>query len=119
MSALGDNIRVMREKAGYTQEQLAEIAEVNRVSLARYESGKIEPGSAILARIANALHVTTNVLLNGNDEMSEEDRELWELREQVRRDPERHYLFSLARDASIEDVRQAVAVIDALKNTRR
>jgi hypothetical protein len=46
------------------------------------------------------------------------ENDIWELREQVRRDPERHYLFSLAKDADIEDVRQAVAIIDALKKTR-
>lgn len=118
MSTLGDNIRAVREKAQYTQEQLAEMIGMNRVSLAWYESGKIEPGSKALSKIADALHVSTNMLLYGTDEMSDEDREIWELREQVRRDPERHYLFSLARNASIEDVRQAVAVIDALKKTR-
>lgn len=118
MSTLGDNIRAIREKAHYTQEQLAEMIGMNRVSLARYEAGKIEPGSKALAKIADALHVSTNVLINGNDTMSDEDRELWELREQVRRDPERHYLFSLAKDANIDDVRQAVAIIDALKKTR-
>lgn len=74
----------------------------------------------MLSRLAAALHVRPDVLLgNGEEDMSEEERELWELREQVRRDPERHYLFSLARDANIDDVRQAVAIIDALKNTRR
>lgn len=118
MSKLGDNIRAFREKADYTQEQLAEIVGINRVSLARYESGKIEPGSKVLGKIANALHVSTDVLYRGDDSMSGEDRELWELREQVRRDPERHYLFSIAKDAKIEDVRQAVAIIDALKKSR-
>ena len=68
--------------------------------------------------LATALDVDAGFLLGEVDEMTDEDRELWELREQVRRDPDRHYLFSLAKDANIDDVRQAVAIIDALKKTR-
>lgn len=50
---------------------------------------------------------------------NDNDDDLFDLREQVRRDPERHYLLSLARDGDISDVRQAVAIIDALKKTKR
>lgn len=120
MKHLGETIKAIRKQAGMTQDELAEAASVNRVTLARYENGTSKPGTEILSRIADALHVSTDVLLGGGiDEMSDDDRDIWDLREQVRRDPERHYLFSLARNASIDDVRQAVAIIDALKNTRR
>lgn len=118
MSVLGDTIRALRKQAGMTQEQLAEAAGIHRVNLAQYETGKVVPGAVALSRIAEALHVSSNILLN-EDQMTDADREIWDLREQVRRDPERRILFDLARDADIEDVRQAVAVIDALKKTRR
>lgn len=119
MATIGGNIKSIREKAGMTQEQLAESIGINRVTLAKYEANRSTPGAKILSRIALALHISQDVLTGIDDDMTERDREIWELREQVRRDPERHYLFSLARNADIEDVRQAVAIIDALKSARR
>lgn len=120
MRGLGETIKAIREQAGMTQDELSEAANINRVTLARYESGASTPGARILSQIAKALHVPTDKILNGGIEsMDDNDREIWELREKARRDPERHYLFSMASDASIEDVREAIAIIDALKQTRR
>lgn len=120
MKQIAARLKEIREAKGWTQDDLADAAGMNRVTIAKYESGRIEPKSASLSKLAAALEVTTDVLLGTDgEEMTQDERELWELREQVRRDPERHYLFSLARDANIDDVRQAVAIIDALKNTRR
>ena len=119
MGSIGNNIRNLREKAGMTQEQLSDAIGVDRVTLAKYEADKSAPGSKILSKLAIALHVSQDVLTGIGDDISEGDREIWELREQVRRDPERQYLFDLARNANIDDVRQAVAIIDALKSTRK
>lgn len=118
MQSIGDRIKQLREAKKWTQDDLAEAAGIHRVTIAKYEAGKVEPKSTSLSRLAAALDVDAGFLLGEVDEMTDEDRELWELREQVRRDPERHYLFSLAKDASIDDVRQAVAIIDALQKTR-
>lgn len=120
MKPIGDRICELRKSRGWTQDELADATGMNRVTIAKYEAGKIEPKAKSLDKLANALDVDVNILLgNNNYEMDEDEREIWELREQVRRDPERHYLFHLAKDADIEQVRQAVAIIDALKNTRR
>lgn len=118
MATIADNIKRLRELAGMSQDELAEAASVNRVTLAKYEVGKSVPGATILARLADVLHVSADVLLRDGDEtMSPEERDMWDLRESVRRDPERRELFNLARHADIEQVRQAVAIIDALKKT--
>ena len=119
MQSIGDKIRDLRERKGWTQDDLAEAAGIHRVTIAKYEAGKVEPKSTSLSRLAAALEVEAGFLLGESDKMTEQDRDLWELREQVRRDPERQYLFSLARDADISDVRQAVTIIDALKKTGR
>lgn len=118
MPSIADNIKRFREMAGMSQDDLAEAASVNRVTLAKYEAGKSVPGANVLSRLADVLHVSADALLkDGADGMSEEDAEIWNLRETVRRDPERRELFNLARHADIEQVRQAVAIIDALKKT--
>ena len=60
---IGKRIAEVRRERGYNQEQLAEMAMLNRVTLARYETGVIEPGALALGRIADALGVSTDELL--------------------------------------------------------
>ena len=59
----GGKIKEIREARGLTQDQLAELASLNRVTVAKYESGRVEPGAQALARIADALEVSTDMLL--------------------------------------------------------
>ena len=66
MIRVGEQIKALRQKNGYNQEQLAELANLNRVTIAKYESGKVEPGAQALARIADALEVTVDELLGRN-----------------------------------------------------
>ena len=67
----GGKIRELRKERGLNQDQLAELASLNRVTVAKYESGRVEPGAQALSRIADALEVSTDVLL-GRAEMPEE-----------------------------------------------
>lgn len=118
MSTLAENIKSLREQLQMTQDQLAEAAEINRVTLAKYEAGKIMPGAKVLKRLAAALGVNADLLLgNGPTDMTDDEREMWELREAARRDPDRKLLLKLARHGTAQDVRQAVALIDALRAT--
>lgn len=70
LAEVGERIREARKRAGYNQEQLAELARLNRVTIAKYESGKIEPGAQALMRIADVLEVTVDELL-GRDSQDE------------------------------------------------
>lgn len=67
----GEKIRELRQAAGISQEQLAELSSLNRVTVAKYEAGRIEPGAQALARIADALDVSTDVLLGRSDDVPE------------------------------------------------
>jgi repressor LexA len=60
---IGRRIAQVRRERGYNQEELAEMALINRTTLARYETGMVEPGAIALSRIADALNVTTDELL--------------------------------------------------------
>lgn len=68
---VGDNIRKYRELNNLTQDELAEMAQIHRVTLARYESGRVDPGTQALARIADVLGVTTDKLLGRDDAENE------------------------------------------------
>ena len=61
---MGDRIRAARLKKGLTQKELAEICNLNRNSIFMYEKNGIEPKYAQLQRIADALDVTINYLLD-------------------------------------------------------
>lgn len=57
------NLRKIRKRKGLTQEQLAQLSHIHRVSIARYETGKVKPNVDCLKRLAIALDVTTDELL--------------------------------------------------------
>ena len=117
-SSISARIRSFREAKGWTQDDLAEASGLNRVTIAKYESGRIEPKSKTLARLAAALDLTTDALLGSDGvDMTDEEREMWALREQFRNDPDRRALMQLARRGSAQAVRQAAALLDVLKAT--
>ena len=60
---IGKRIAMLRRERGYNQDTLAEMANLNRVTLARYETGVIEPGAMALSRIADALGVSSDEIL--------------------------------------------------------
>lgn len=60
---IGKRIAQMRRERGISQEELAELALLHRVTVAKYETGQIEPGALALSRIADALNVSTDELL--------------------------------------------------------
>ena len=116
---LGENLREARRKSKMTQAELGEAVGYSQAAVAMWEKGLRTPDLDTLYKLANILHMEPSKLFGEElPSYTDDEQELWNLREMVRRDPERHILFSLARDADIEDVRKAVAIIDALKKTR-
>jgi len=112
MANIGKTIRTMRMSRGMSQAELAVRIGKKRSAVGNYENGTREPDLDTIEALADAFNVSMTDLL-GHE--TNEEEELWDYREQLRRDPERRILFSMARNANIEDVRRAVAVIDALK----
>ena len=66
MMTLGEKIKYLREEKGITQQQLAEILNINRVTLSGYEIGRRTPDIYTLKKIANRLDVTIDYLLDEN-----------------------------------------------------
>ena len=74
----GSRIRELRKKRNISQDQLAEMSSLNRVTIAKYESGKIEPGAQALSRIADALEVSADEILGRGEPSPAETDELWD-----------------------------------------
>lgn len=60
---IGKRIRLAREIAGFTQENLAEAVDVSRTAVSRWESGDIVPNLQHIVDIAILLNVSTDYLL--------------------------------------------------------
>lgn len=56
-SAIGDRIAEARQRAGLSQAELGQVADVAQTQISRYESGRAVPRRAVLARLAEALRV--------------------------------------------------------------
>jgi len=57
---IANNLRVMRAKKRFSQEQLAEMAGISAKYLTRIENEKVNPSVLILLKLANALEITIN-----------------------------------------------------------
>lgn len=61
---LGEHIRQVRTKAGYSQDRLCDEAGLARGTLSKIESGQRDARASTLARIAEVLSVRPGKLLN-------------------------------------------------------
>jgi transcriptional regulator with XRE-family HTH domain len=62
---LPDRLLEARKKKGISQQDLAKLAKVHFTNVGKYERGDAAPAADVLNRIAKALDVTTDYLLNG------------------------------------------------------
>ena len=60
---IGQRIKLFREEAGLTQNQLAELADISREAIGNYEKGRRVPPVDIAQRIATALKMSVNDLV--------------------------------------------------------
>ena len=61
----GDRVRARRQELGWSQEQLALKANINRTYIASLESGVRNPSLDLIARLASALKVDAGDLVSG------------------------------------------------------
>ena len=118
-------IKSLRLRAGMQQKEVALAVGVSRPTVSEWEHQKKDPTGERLKKLAKLFNVSTGVVLAMEPIPSsvpvtldsDEARELWELREAVRRDPDRRVLFSLAKNGTAAQVRQMVSLLDAMKAT--
>lgn len=71
---IGERISKRLNEAGISQRKLADLIGVTEVSMSRYIRGERTPNGIIVAKIATALHTTSDELLGSSK--TEEDPEL-------------------------------------------
>jgi transcriptional regulator with XRE-family HTH domain len=60
---LGKRIRLLREKRGWTQQQLADMTRIGRVHVSELENGKREAGLRMLEKVAGSFEISVLDLL--------------------------------------------------------
>jgi methanogenic corrinoid protein MtbC1/DNA-binding XRE family transcriptional regulator len=68
LQVLGQRVRELRTKKGWTQEQLAQATRVTRVCIVAVEGGKQNVSMDIVVRMANALGIRPEALLTEHEE---------------------------------------------------
>lgn len=71
MTHFEHNLPILRRRAGYTQENLAEALGVSRQAVSKWESGQSLPEAATLLTLADLLSCTLDQLMR--EELSAED----------------------------------------------
>lgn len=112
----------LRKEKGIKQDALARMLGVARSTVAMWCSGRNDPSHEYLKKLADILGCSTDYLLGRTNVLEpdfypDDDDDTWTLREELRQDPNRKALLKLARNGSAQDVRQAMALIDALRAT--
>lgn len=117
----GKRLKAILDEKHISPTTLGRMTGISRQSIYSWikrDTEKIDP--EIFARLAAALDIDVNDLLDpaatANSPGSSPD-EIWQLRDDLRNDPDRRALLMLAKNGSAQDVRQVAALIDALRAT--
>ena len=70
---LVENIKYYRSLLGYTQEKLAEVANISKSAIGQIEIGRNAPSFKHLVAIAEALQIEPNLLLKKRDYPSDDN----------------------------------------------
>lgn len=70
---LSEKLKMRRSELNWTQKDLAEVAGLNRWSIAQYEAGNAKPRKETLQVLADALEVDYKVLADDNADLHTEE----------------------------------------------
>ena len=104
---LGENIRRFREEKGVTQQQLADRMDVDRSTIAQWESGVSMP------RMGKAMELVRYFCITFDDLMADEPREARQTQPDALTDEERRLLEAFRKlDASARQI--AIGAVEGM-----
>lgn len=113
-------LRELRKTNKMTQVELSKKLSLDKSSIAKYESANVIPSPEVLVKIANIFNVTVDYLLGNttNQPTSKRDDEVTQLLQELKDRPEMKTLFSISKNATKEEILQAVKIIEALRDPK-
>lgn len=121
ISTFKDRLKELMDSTGTRSVDICEATGIEKSVISNYLAARCEPKPQKLLLISEFFNVSEKWLMGYDvpkDRESAPPDELTALLEEIRNDPQKRALFSLAKDATPDDVRQAIAILDALKRTR-
>lgn len=96
---LGDRIKELRTSKMMTQKELAEIVDVSKSAISKYESNMLEPNIRVQILLARTFGVTVDYLIGNTDtnSLSKSDNEINKLIEIYNQLNENNRILALAR----------------------
>jgi len=64
----GERLKMLREKAGVSQQKIADIVDLTQQAVGKWENNKAEPDLATVAKLAEFFDTTTDYLLGKSDD---------------------------------------------------
>lgn len=103
---IGDRIKMVRKERGLTQGELSERLHITQATLARIESGQIDPPLSRIIYIADALNVPIYDLMDIDEhDLSDEDNERLIFIDEIKQ---------FAKHSDINEVRKIRSIIKTI-----
>lgn len=122
--SISTNIKKYREAYNLTQEELAKICGVTNKAVSTWEKGIKTPRMGSIEKMAEYFHIKlsdliesdkdTAVAYHSNDDVFHVDDETLQILKAVNKNEDIKALLSIAKDASKQDIKQAIKVIKAI-----
>lgn len=142
MATYGERIKELRTMRGMSQQDLADLLDLNKVTISQYERGARKPDLNVLTALSDIFNVSVDYIL-GNDDMTvrivgkdglqkldgvsnlgQHNKAQWYINEETAKiaqeifdDPNKRALFDAARDSRPEDLKMATDLLERFKET--
>ena len=119
MAKFNEMLRYLRQRAGYSQQDLADILKISKSTIGMYEQGRRSPDYETLEKIADIFNVDMNFLMGGKEKESAPDYytnpETAKLAQELFENHDLRILFDAARDSDPKDLQMAADLLKRLK----
>ena len=111
-----EKLRSLMQREGISNYRLSKEIGCSPATVGYWLNETKSPTAESIQALAGYFGVSTDYLMGADDTDTAEDAEKMEILEDIRRNPELRAMFSVARDATPEEIRQYTKIIKALRN---
>lgn len=114
----GDRLKLLRNKKGKNQAEVANSIGISRARYSHYENNHVEPDMELLKKIAKYYNVSTDYLL-GNELPNEEDRKRETINKIANEFPNADLMFKDLSNMSAEQLEEVYEFIKFKLNQKK
>lgn len=119
MAKFNEMLKYLRQRSGYSQQDLADLLKISKSTIGMYEQGRRNPDYETLEKIADIFNVDMNFLMGGKTKESTPEYyinpETAKLAQELFDNPDMRVLFDAARNSEPKDLQMAADLLKRLK----